>query len=214
MKIIYAESDFWDKNKDFTEKYENTIVKTYKKAKKLISFIPEEVTFVCQTNNWECIKETGDGGFTRSSRLLLLSMDPSMPYDEKVFLKNVESTVLHELNHSARYEQGIMHGKFLDNCIMEGLATVFEREYSERGKPLWADYDSSVIKSWFKEIVSVTKKSFSWRDYMYRHPDGRRWMGYKVGTWIVDEAIINSGKNIEELTLCTNEEILDLAKLS
>jgi uncharacterized protein YjaZ len=125
MKILFAESNFWTNNEDFTDKYQKTIEDAYIKSKKLLPVIPKEVTFVCQTNDWECIKETGDGGFTRSSRLVLLSFDPSMPYSEKQLLTNVEATVLHELNHSARYETGIMHGKFLENCIMEGLATLY-----------------------------------------------------------------------------------------
>jgi uncharacterized protein YjaZ len=211
MKIVFAESEFWDKNKKFIDKYTKTIEQAYKKSKKLLPDIPDQLTFVLQTNDWECIPEFGHGGNIHSSRLILLSLDPEMPYSEEQLLLNTEATVVHELNHSARYELGIQHKKFIEACILEGIACVFEREYSKLGSPLWAKYDTEVIKDWFNEVNKDILSN--WDDYMFLHPDGRRWIGYKVGTWIVDNAMKNSKKTIESITKLECSEIIELANI-
>ena len=51
----------------------------------------------------------------------------------------------------------------------------------------------------------------SWEEYMFIHPDGRRWIGYKVGTYIVDEAIKRSEKSVIELTQMECTDIIDAA---
>ncbi len=49
---------------------------------------------------------------------------------------------------------------------------------------------------------------------MYQHPDGRRWIGYRAGTYIADRAISESGRSAAELVLIPNEEILKLAGIT
>lgn len=213
MKIVYAESAFWGANEEFQKAYESVIRTGFTKAKEKLINIPENVTFVCQANDWETIPETGEGAYTRNSRLILLSINPSMPFSKEEVLVNVEAAVLHELNHAARFELGIWHHTLLESCIMEGLATVFEKKYARRGVPLWGNYNSDETAAWFNEINSVQNNA-EWNDYMFTHPDGRRWIGYKVGTWLIDEAMKKSGKTIEELTFMGNTEILSLAAVT
>jgi uncharacterized protein YjaZ len=212
MKILLAESDFWDSNKEFTAQYKTEIKKAFLDAQKHLDGLPKQLTFVCQANGWECIAETGDSGFTRSSRLILLSLDPGLPYGEAKLLKNIRSTVFHELNHAVRYEANIWHHMVLDNAIMEGLATVFERDYAKASVPLWGNYKKSEVTKWVKELHELGR-SAEWNAWLYRHPDGRRWIAYKTGTWIVDEAMKHSGKTVMQLTLMENSEILRLSKV-
>jgi hypothetical protein len=47
---------------------------------------------------------------------------------------------------------------------------------------------------------------------MFQHPDGRRWIAYKVGTYLVDRAIAASGKSSAELVLTPTREVLEMAR--
>jgi len=47
---------------------------------------------------------------------------------------------------------------------------------------------------------------------MGEHPDGRNSIGYRVGRYIVHQAIANSGKSILELSGLAPNEILRLAE--
>lgn len=212
MKVLFADSKFWESNLEFKKSYETIIKKSYKNAKKLLPSLESDLTFVCQTNSWECIPETGEGANTRSSKLILLSINPELPIGIDILLENSESAILHECNHAARFALNIGHASFLESSIMEGLATVFERKYSGSREPLWGKYDTEVISDWYEEIKKL-KSSYRWGDYMYNHPDGRRWIGYKVGTWIIDQAMKKSNKTVIELTKLDNKEILKLAEL-
>lgn len=46
---------------------------------------------------------------------------------------------------------------------------------------------------------------------MYRHPDGRQWIGYRAGTHIADRAIKASGLSAAQLVNVPTAEILKLA---
>ena len=211
MKILFAESDFWKGHQDLKKKYEKSITNAYVEVGKLFQVLPKDLTFLVQVSVWECIPETGEGGYTKNSRLIILSLDPGLPYGEEYLLKTLKSTVFHELNHAVRYESSLWHKDFTDSCIMEGLATVFERDYG-KSKPLYGHYKVAESKKWLKEITAF-KDNYNWGDYMFKHPDGRRWIGYKVGTFIIDESIKNSGKSILDLTLLECVEIRNLAKI-
>jgi hypothetical protein len=46
---------------------------------------------------------------------------------------------------------------------------------------------------------------------MFQHPDGRRWIGYRAGTYIADRAIAASSRSAAELVQTPTGEILSLA---
>jgi uncharacterized protein YjaZ len=46
---------------------------------------------------------------------------------------------------------------------------------------------------------------------MFQHPDGRRWIGYRAGTLIVDRAIAASGASSAALVRVPTADILALA---
>jgi len=110
-----------------------------------------------------------------------------------------------------RFELGRWHKDFLDSCIMEGLATVFERDYA-KVDPLWGRYDPAETADWLTEIQAADN-ALDFYEYMFKHPDGRRWIGYKVGCYIVDAAKQNSKKSVLELTRLECSEILGLAEI-
>jgi uncharacterized protein YjaZ len=209
MKVLFTESKFWDKRKDFQARYEGKVLRAAGAAKKLLNNVPENTTFVVQIFALDCMPETGDGGYTKNSRLVILSIDPGLPYGEEKLLTQVRETVFHELSHAARFEKGIWHTAFLDRCVLEGLATVFERDYAG-ARPLYGEYDPTECEAWIAEIESDFTEEKSYQ-YMFRHDDGRRWIGYKVGTYIIDQAKEKSGKSVLQLNGMESKDILQLA---
>lgn len=213
MKLLFTESDFWDKDTtNFKKDLEVVITRSYKKAKKLLPFLSEHVNIVVQPNKYEVVPETGEGGFSRNFELILAFFDPARLNCRQQLIDNISSMIFHELNHVARYAVTEYHEGFLKGCVMEGLATVFEREYGDYGVPLWGKYKATEAKVWLAEI-KLLGESVKWNDYMFKHPDGRKWIGYKVGTYIIDQASKNSGKSVLELTSMECEDILKLAKV-
>lgn len=97
---------------------------------------------------------------------------------------------------------------FMDTVISEGMATVFARDSAGVATP-WSDY-SGEVADWSDEIRNL-EPGFNYSEWMFSHPDGRRWIGYAVGTYLVDLAVAASGKTAAELATTSTGEILELA---
>ncbi len=97
---------------------------------------------------------------------------------------------------------------FMDSVVSEGLATAFERDSGGR-QPPWGEYPEQV-RTWVHELLRLPL-SAPYHHWMFHHPDGRRWIGYRAGTYIADEAIAASGRSAAELVLTPTDEILKMA---
>ncbi len=211
MKIHLAESDFWQQlGDDFRKRYVAELGRSYRQAAKLLPFGAPHVNFFVQPRTYGLIADTHDDGHTYNSEFITIAFDPDYfgKQSPEVLGQHISGTVFHEINHAARLQLGIWHETFLDNCIMEGLATVFERDYAHT-KPAWADYPLEVT-DWLAEIER-NQQALDYRQYMYSHPDGRKYIGYKVGTYIVDRAVQKSGESVVGLTQLECRDILALA---
>ncbi len=196
----------------FRARYGAEIRKAYKEAAKLLPFGSRYVNFFVQPRTYGLIESTGDNAHTYNSEFIELAFDPTR--DKKgmeTIVSGVRYGVYHEMNHAARFNISIYHVTFLDTCIMEGLATVFTRDYAGE-KALWAKYPKNV-EDWMREIIDKNDL-FAWQHYSFKHPDGRQWIAYKVGTYIIDQAMKRSGKSVIELTQIECAEILKLAKIN
>ncbi len=208
MKIHFADSQYTIP-KNFKQKYLHEIKAAHKEVMKLLPFGSKHINFIVQPRTWGLIENTGGNARTYNSEIIELAFDPTFKQaSHKAILQDARHSVYHEMNHAARYNINIWHKTFLDNCIMEGLATVFARDYSGEKAP-WAKYPKNVT-AWIKEIIDKNDM-FSWPNYSFDHPDGRKWIAYKVGTYIVDEAMKKSGKSVIELTKTECADILKLA---
>jgi uncharacterized protein YjaZ len=112
--------------------------------------------------------------------------------------------LFHELHHTVRGAPQ----EFMDTVISEGMATVFARDFAGAIVP-WADYPDDVT-DWVGEIRAL-EPGFRYDHWMFNHPDGRRWIGYTVGTYLMDQAIAASGRSAAELATARTSEILKLA---
>lgn len=209
MKILITESPHWEElGKDFQAEYEAELDRSLAEGSKLLPFGPKYLSVLVQPRTYDNIEETGDSGYTVNGELIMLSFDPTLPYGREGVLRQIKPTLFHEMNHAARYYLGIWHKTMIDSCLMEGLGTVFERDYAD-GDPLHGHYEDDPVEEWAKEVIALDDLSLA-NNYMYQHPDGRKWIGYKVGTWIIDQATEKSGKTVIDLTQMECQEILNI----
>ena len=128
---------------------------------------------------------------------------------------HLRSTLIHELNHVVR-TQGkskaeLWQRQLMDYVVSEGLATAFAREVSGQ-LPLWGQHPDNV-HNWVEELLALPPDT-SRQEWMFKHPDGRRWIVYKSGTYLVDRAVAASGLSFSVLTETPTSEIVELAGFS
>jgi hypothetical protein len=50
------------------------------------------------------------------------------------------------------------------------------------------------------------------RQWLFRHPDGRRWIGLRAGTLLADEATRKTGKSAAALAQVPTDEFLRMSQ--
>jgi hypothetical protein len=159
--------------------------------------------------------EIGSTGSSVAPRLVVWTVDPNRPEGVvEIVNARLRHALFHEFHHLARgwlFYGGEPVDSFMDGVICEGLATAFERDEAESVPP-WGQYDSQV-ESWVLELMALPKDA-PYGDWMFRHPDGRRWIGYRAGTHIADRAIKRGGRSAAELVNTPSAEILSMAGIA
>jgi uncharacterized protein YjaZ len=122
--------------------------------------------------------------------------------------KELRATLFHEFHHLVR-SNAQSSLTMIDRAVLEGMATVFERDFAGVSRP-WGEHPP---ERWEAEVLALPD-SASTRGWMFAHPDGRRWIGYRVGTAWVDRAIAKSGKSSADLVAMPALDILRLAAVT
>ncbi|MBL8606073.1 MAG: hypothetical protein JNL38_02085 [Myxococcales bacterium] len=117
-------------------------------------------------------------------------------------------TLFHELHHLVR-DAALPRRSLLDHVVAEGLATAFERD-SAGAKPAWGEYPEGAAR-WVKELEALPPKVDVSLWLYGRHPDGRRWVGLRAGTYLADRATRALGKTAAELVTTPTSAILEAA---
>ncbi|MCK0714796.1 DUF2268 domain-containing putative Zn-dependent protease [Chromohalobacter sarecensis] len=171
----------------------------------------EDIELACQTGPF-VIPETGEMGMAIAPGRVEWTVDARLPGGVAAVARaQLHFTLFHELHHLVR--GWVMHGgaarvSFMEGVVSEGLATVFERDFGGRKTP-WGQYPDEV-EQWVAELLELPV-SASYDHWMFQHPDGRRWIGYRAGTYIVDQAILASGLSAADLALVPSDEILRMS---
>lgn len=124
------------------------------------------------------------------------------------------STLYHELHHLVRgwtitdNKYGPMHGIPIAT-INEGLASVFAETYTDEYFAKAYDYPEQAAQ-WLDEIMQLPMDANYNHWVSGFHPDGRSVIGYRLGRYVVHEAIRKTGKDILEVSEMTPEAILDI----
>jgi hypothetical protein len=98
-------------------------------------------------------------------------------------------------------------------AVEEGLATRFENDLCPDAPSLgWQAYEGTPVAAWTEELVAAGRGSYL--DWFFELPDGRQHLGYRVGAYVVDEAVRNSGRSAAELVGVPVVDILELAGIA
>lgn len=183
---------------------EGTVRETAAEVRVLLPTVPRELIVRVHAGR-DVIPEVGATAEVSPPNVVYWTVDPNRPGGVlQVVHKHLRATLFHELHHLVRGEGH----SFMDRVLSEGLATVFERDYSD-AKPPWGNYPRNVV-DWIPEVAALPPDA-PWDVWMGRHPDGRRWIGYKVGTYLVDRAMKQTRRSVVDLTALPTQEIVRLA---
>ncbi len=180
-------------------------------VRKLLPMLADEVELAAQTGT-RVIPETGETATAISSSRIRWVVDPSLHGGLVSIAKaRLRCALFHELHHLARgwvRDGSVPRPTLMDAVVSEGLATAFERDVTGR-QPPWGEYSADVT-TWIGELLRVPHNA-SYRSWMFRHPDGRRWIGYRAGVYIADQAQKKAGLSAVELVNASTYEVLRLA---
>jgi uncharacterized protein YjaZ len=193
---------------------ENLTIQTQYELQELLPSKKQAIKVIITLDSVNTIKETGNSGFPLSSTEISFTINPYHTLGMKAIItRYYRSTLYHEFNHILRGWTSVSSRNstdFMDAVIAEGLATVFEMQFAN-SNPLWSNYPENV-EEWVAELQNLSLTAYrEYGKWMFEHPDGRKWIGYKSGTYIVEKALKLSGKTLLELTVVPTKEILALA---
>ncbi len=154
----------------------------------------------------DVIPEIGAGATAVPPAWVRWTVDPTRPEGVLAITEtHLRAALFHEFHHLVR---GVRMNTLMDEVITEGAATAFERDFAG-ADPLWGQYPDDV-SAWVRELRALPLGAR--RDHwLFRHPDGRRWIGYKAGTYLIDQAMRRSGRNAADLVSVSTGDVLALA---
>jgi hypothetical protein len=122
--------------------------------------------------------------------------------------KELRATLFHEFHHLVRYRT-VDPGSLMDEVVTEGMATVFERDFAGASPP-WGAYPDNVM-DWVNELFALPLDAPRGYWLTKRHTDGRRWIGMRAGTYLVDRAMRVSGRSSAELVSTSTDGLIRMA---
>jgi uncharacterized protein YjaZ len=167
--------------------------------------LPPRLTLIVRWGK-DVIAETGENGTASYPGNVMWTLDPDRDALETIHAQ-LRATLFHELHHLAR-DSRVKSSTLVDRVVTEGLATAFERDAAHADPP-WGKPPTDA--SWSREILAQPDGA-DVAPWMSRHPDGRRWIGMRVGTEWVDRASRATGKTPAKLVFASTDEILHAAQ--
>lgn len=175
-----------------------------KEVRPLLAALPQRIHLTVRPGN-DVIDETGETASAMPPDAIMWTVDPlrhgGVPAITRTWLR---ATLFHELHHLARSSMNQLDS-IVDRAVYEGMATVFERDFAGVKTP-WGTYPPNVHE-WAIELLRQPDNA-PIKDWIYSHPDGRRWIGMKVGAYWVDQASAKSKRSSAELCTTPTRDIL------
>jgi uncharacterized protein YjaZ len=128
----------------------------------------------------------------------------------KIAEAHLRGALFHEFHHLVRGAT-IPSNTLMDHVVTEGLATAFERDFAGVSPP-WSHYSDDAAK-WVEELL-VQPPTARRQDWLSQHPDGRRWIGMRAGTYLADRAMKALNRTSAELVSTPTAEILVAAAVT
>ena len=176
-----------------------------REVRTLLPALPKSLTLEVQPGK-DVIPETGETATAVLPASVYWTVDPDRDL-LAIVRKELRPTLFHELHHLARDAQ-VRSETLMDRVVTEGLATAFERDFGKVHPP-WGIAPPEVME-WTPELMDQPGNAPR-QAWLSRHPDGRRWIGIRAGTFLVDRAMKASGRSAAELVTTPTDEILAFA---
>jgi hypothetical protein len=154
------------------------------------------------------IDEIGSSSSHSTPNLIYWDVDPSRPGGAAGIARTHLRAALFFHFHRLARLQHRPDVTLMDHVVSLGMATAFERDAGGKAY-LWGQYPANVT-AWVRELIALPATDDLNR-WMFRHPDGRRWVGIRAGTYLVDRAMSASGKSAAQLVSVPSAEIIRLA---
>ena len=204
VTVEYAPHDAHPFSREERRAIEEVAQRTILEVRHLLPDLPKSIVLKVSTSR-DVIPETGENASNFQPNVVDWRVDPGRSGGIAAIARTqLRATLFHELHHLVR--SSVIPGMRLkDHIVREGLGTVFERDYGGASPP-WGQYPNDV-SLWAKEILALPDEAP--RDkWLFRHPDGRRWIGFRVGTYIADCAMKASGKTSADLVRVPTDALL------
>jgi hypothetical protein len=179
---------------------------TARDVRTLLPALPERLTLVVQSGKKDVIPETGETATAVPPASVYWTIDPDRDLPA-IIRTELRPTLFHELHHLVRASR-VATSTLMDAVVREGLATAFERDFGKVNPP-WGVPPPEVM-DWTRELLRQPETA-PHDHWLFQHPDGRRWIGMRVGTFLADRATRASGRSSAELVAAPTDEILRLA---
>lgn len=204
VEVVFYDDFSWREQRQI----ERIATDTASEVRRLLPALPRNLIIRAQMGE-HVVPETGETGTAAQPNIVYWTVDPKRNGGVIAIARaHLRASLFHEFNHLVRGAGAGTNHAVVDRVISEGLATVFERDSAGAPVP-WGAYPPEV-ESWVPEILALPPDAPQ-EAWMFRHPDGRRWIGYKVGTFLVDRAVRRSLRSAADLVSLPTQEILRLA---
>ena len=184
-------------------------------VRNLLPNLPDSIKVIVENVDWNLDIVSGVTGRTETNSPPLVLIQISNNYQGGVIdsvHQGLKSTIFHELHHLSR-GWAIQDNKFgpgISNAMVnEGLAVAFTEIYT--GNIMEVNSYPEEADNWVKEILLLPLDASYAQWVMGEHPDGRTYIGYRTGNFLVRRAMNKSGKSILELSNLMPNEIIKLA---
>ena len=176
----------------------------------LLPMLPRDLMLRVQPGS-HVVAETGENGYSTQPNSIGWLVDPRHPGGVAATVhRELRGTLFHEFHHLVRYAAVGTPRSLMDDVIAEGMATAFERDGAGTS-PQWGQYPADVA-GWVTELLSLPPDADAsyWLDT--RHADGRRWIGMRAGTYLVDRAMRASGQSFAQLVSTPTETVIRMSR--
>ena len=191
------------------------ITKSEDEVRGLIPNLPDSIKVIVENVDWNLDIVNGVTGRTETNHPPIVLVQISNNYAGGIIdsvYQGIKTTIFHEFHHLSR-GWAIQDNKFsygIPNAMVnEGLAVVFTELYTGNVNEVNSYPDEAA--NWVKEILALPQDADYSQWVMGEHPDGRTYIGYRTGNYLIREAMTKSGKNILELSELMPDEIIKLA---
>jgi hypothetical protein len=177
-------------------------------VRRLLPDLPPSIVLRVGTSK-AVIAETGENADNWQPNIVQWYVDASRSEGVAMIARSqLRPTLFHELHHLVR--AGVVESARLrDHVIREGLANAFERDFGGGVLPPWSQYSSVDIARWTTEVLALPDDAPR-GPWLFQHPDGRRWIGHRVGTYLVDRAMKSSGRTSADLVRTPTDTVVTM----